>query len=318
MNNIYDDNNDTVDGYDSTIGQMSDSAIAQLHGTTLTQPHNSSSRTPFTKSLSMTSTTSGTVPSNEILSNLDDRLCLTALEIVMTLLASQSLLSLFDVNLSSREKQLIKRELSTELSIYHDFVRKRISIDANRPLYRKKRGVIPIQNLVFHQNLPKPKQQITMDNKPTTSAVPRQHSMRVDTIRKLHLTASQTTPVSSSLKRNTFEMGRDISPIGVSTPKRGNLPAYASSTPLEQAPTVSAAPITPRPILKPVGGLRRKSSEDSNIGGRRRISINEEELIMLNPEEPGFTGLSFVKLVEEDYFHFLSNLFTHICHTQNE
>ncbi|KAG4075361.1 hypothetical protein HA402_003152 [Bradysia odoriphaga] len=72
-------------------------------------------RVTFNKSTSLTMSTSTALPS-EILSNLDEKICFTALEYVLTLLASQSLLALKDIHLSNRNKQLIKRELSTELT----------------------------------------------------------------------------------------------------------------------------------------------------------------------------------------------------------
>ena len=107
---------------DATPSSLSNTALARLNKSALAAANGttgqSSSRTPFSKSLSMTSVSSFTSTnaialSNELLNHLDSKLCISGCEYVLTLLASQSLLALKDTNLSQREKQLIKRELST-------------------------------------------------------------------------------------------------------------------------------------------------------------------------------------------------------------
>lgn len=106
-------------------------------------PQTTQRRRNYTSSISALSSISVTATStNEYLTNLDSDLCFIGLEFVLTLLASQSLLALKDANLSQREKQLIKRELCTELSVFYDFVKKRILPDVARddPLHRKKHG----------------------------------------------------------------------------------------------------------------------------------------------------------------------------------
>lgn len=318
LNQINTTNNDTIDGHsiDSTFYVThSDSALHRLH------PDNNASttRSMFTKSLSMTSSTSTvTVPSNEILSNLDDRQCLSGLEFTLTLLATQSLLALKDVNLSTREKQLIKRELSTELAVYHDFVRKRISCESKGLLYRKKRGIVPIRlgnddggsNFQAHPSA----STITKDRIP----VRQQQSMRVSVTRKMHhiTTAAQTPPIAApSLKRTT------ISPIvgseerEISTPKKLGFD-IPSSTPME--PVTVSTPNT-RVTLKPHHSKRVSFPDDLSAGGKRRTSASED--FVLNQDESNeqtYTGLSMVQLVESDYLHFLANVFTYICQTLNE
>lgn len=101
-----------------------------------------SPRRPFSKSLSMNSVSSSIVQaSNELLSHLDTKKSIMALEFMLTLLASQSLLALKNHRLSSREKQLIRRELSNELYIFHDLVKKKILKDSSKSvLFRPKLG----------------------------------------------------------------------------------------------------------------------------------------------------------------------------------
>lgn len=265
------------------------------HSTLAKQPsimNTTSPRTPFSKSLSMSSVTSFAsttvplAPPNELLSHLDSKLCLTGLEYVMTLLASQSLLALKDFNISVRNKQLIRRELSTELLIFHDFVKKRILKDGKSNLHRKKYGMSPIIN-------PKKKHDegsedddddnSSEDSGSKSSKVARKsslpkHSMRVSVVRKNHLrSASSATSLESSI----------FSPISRPGP----------STP--QAARSSGSNV--RGILKPT------TSE-----------INEvDEPRFYEPEDaPELTGLSHVRIVEEDYLHLLSNLFLII--SQNE
>ncbi|CAB3239724.1 unnamed protein product [Arctia plantaginis] len=77
---------------------------------------------------------------------LDERLVATALDATATLLASQALLAVRDPKVAVRHKQLIRRELSSELTMFHDFVRKRILCAAHaRPhLVRNKLGAWPL------------------------------------------------------------------------------------------------------------------------------------------------------------------------------
>lgn len=71
-------------------------------------------RRNYTSSISALSSISTAASTNEYLNNLDADLCFVGLEFVLTLLAQQSLLALKDINLSQREKQLIKRKLLFE------------------------------------------------------------------------------------------------------------------------------------------------------------------------------------------------------------
>lgn len=194
----------------------------------------------------------------------------------MTLLASQSLLALKDVHLSSREKQLIKRELSTELSIFFEFVKKQVNVGTevaarNASFYRHKYQAIALVN---DDNDGDGAEGCSTQNQrprtPASGSDAMRKSMRVQLVRKLH---AQKTPPAS---RAEFELSRNLSPIGVSTPKKSSL-NLPSSTPFV-----------------------------------RESLYSSDEIAMLEPIEPTYTGLTMIKLVDKDYLHLISNLFQHI------
>lgn len=202
----------------------------------------------------------------------------------MTLLASQSLLALKDVNLSQRDKQLIKRELSTELSVFHDLVKKRILRDVARdePLRRKKYGV----RLWIFQEESEDREdgkQTPTTSRSMTKTISSSDRMRVNLTRKLHL-ESQLSPTPS---RSAFNMTQQYSPItgGTGTPKQRDQHMLPSSTPAQQLQKYTVTQGEPM------------DSHDFD-------------------SDPTFCELSCVRLVEEDYLHFLSNLFSYICHTE--
>lgn len=265
-------------------------------------------RRNYTSSVSVLSTTSVTMP-NELLANLDGHLCLTALELVLTLLGSQSLLALKDMNLSQREKQLIKRELSTELSVFHDFVKKRILTETREPLHRKKQGTQAMKPFT-----------ITVQS-PASGSKPghRSDSMRVGVVRKLHLNIQQTPTQSKSI---AFNMTHQISPIGDTSSKSRTTSTPAVTMPLKSCLKSSTSKQGP----KRTSDLYDQPEDDGgNISPGKKIykvpkagetittDDEEEEQIFFEPEEPVYCETSFVRLVEEDYLHFLSNLFTYIC-----
>lgn len=264
-------------------------------------PLSSSPRRPFSKSISMTSMSSGVVqlpPSNELLSHLDGKTCLIALEFVLSLLASQSLLAQKDMHLSLREKQLIKRELSTELHVFHDFVKKRILKDSMKSiLHRKKLGIFKITNDLNDDMEVEVTPNISKPPAPRRSTE-LSKSMRVNVVRKQHLQQQQQHDISST-----------ISPISSQ---------IHQSTPISRGP--DQTPI--RGILKPSPGTSIKRvgfnlNEDENDGNKIAVYSEEDEPIFYDPVDPSFTGLSYVKLVEEDYLHFLSNLFLVVCNSEN-
>lgn len=249
-------------------------------------------RRSYTTSISALSTVSAAAAAtNEYLMNLDSEQCFTALEFVLTLLASQSLLALKDVNLSQREKQLIKRELSTELSVFYDFVKKRVLPEMAReePLRRKKYGC-------KCTGLSKEQLEDFGRQQPSTSrkSVSNSDRMRINVMRKLHLNQKSPSTTSPKAHSCSFEMSQQYSPIGTSSSgfNRFDLP---SSTPAQPA-------------------SRRTLSEADD-----EEDEPEEVQMYFDPEsseDPTFCEQSVVQLVEEDYLHFLSNLFGYICHTE--
>ncbi|XP_058830469.1 nucleoporin Nup188 [Topomyia yanbarensis] len=278
----------------STLARLNTSALAAANGTAR------QSRTPFSKSLSMTSVSSFTSTnaialSNELLTHLDSKLCISGLEFVLTLLASQSLLALKDTNLSQREKQLIKRELSTELLIFHDFVKKRILKDSKEILARKKYGSVPIYNC--HDGDGEDNGQANSGISKTSAQVQpkkpdRNQSMRVNVVRKQHLQQAASTPIST----------------GAQTRSDLNVNKPSSSTPV------------PRGILKPghTTSFKRVMFDDEQDGAKTlAYSSPEDEPIFFEPEDNKYTGLSHVRIVEEDYLHLLSNLFLIISQSEN-
>lgn len=245
---------------------------------------NEQRRRTHTASISAQSTLS-TTTTNEYLSYLNGDLCFTALEYVLTLLASQSLLALKDVNLSQRDKQLIKRELSTELSVFYDLVKKRILRDAARdePLRRKKYGI----RLCVFDDDPTDKEddkQMSSTSRGMVKSISSSDRMRVNLTRKLHLESQQSpTPL-----RSAFNMTQQYSPItgGMGTPKQRDQYTLPSSTPTQQ-------------------------SQKHVVAQGEPMEAHDIE-----NTDPSFCELSCVRLVEEDYLHFLSNLFSYICHTE--
>lgn len=284
----------------ASLARLNKSAIGGSNGTT----RQSSPRTPFSKSLSMTSVSSFTSTnaialSNELLTHLDSKLCISGLEFVLTLLASQSLLALKDTNLSQREKQLIKRELSTELLIFHDFVKKRILKDSKEILTRKKYGSVPIYNDDENETDDKSNTENTVKSAPPT-VVPkkpdRSHSMRVNVVLKQHLQQAASTPLS---------------------------PIAHSSTRMDPAlhkPSSSTPATAPRGILKPPNaGSVKRVMFDEGLEHTKTFAYAgpEDEPIFYEPEDCKYTGLSYVRIVEEDYLHLLSNLFSMIAQSEN-
>lgn len=296
----------------TTIASEKDTTDANTSQSMFTTPKrksrlsvSSTGRSPFMKSLSMNSSVS-TDSTNDIFSNPDKRFCISAMEHIMTLLGSQSLLALKDTNLSNREKQLIKRELSTELHTFHNFVKKRITYDQKGQLFRKHLGLEMIRlddiDTSYYEINPRP---IIHPDK--------SDSLRVRVTRKQHLdTAQMRTP---TMKRQSFDLTRDIHPIGESTPKRADVSkpiAAPSSVVTPPATTSNQSSSSIRSTLKtshsPSPCVKRVTFRN-----QERSKSQEEDITYYDPEEPTYLGLSIVKMSDKDYLHFLSNLFDLIC-----
>lgn len=290
INNLPNEN-DVQDGEanvtDTTTNRV-DVSITSAK-TSATHSRASSPKTPFSKSMSMTSVTSygaasGIAPTNEFLSHLDTKICVIALEATLTLLASQSLLALKDIHLSPREKQLIRRELSTELHVFYDFAKKKIISRDRREtsFHRKKYGIFQVLNDVDYEDMPQPK--------PIVKSSEHAKSLRVNLVKKLHQ-KHQATSSSPKLLDTSSPFSPTARPLQESTPLKG--------------------------ILKMTSSTQQKRSNDGTGFFDKRLCAEDEGPILFEPVEPVYTGLSYVKLVEEDYLHLLSNLFSIICNSDN-
>lgn len=266
------------------------------------------SKRNFTKSLSFASVSSVNCP-NELLSNLDGDLCLLALEHVLTLAASQSMLALKNPCMSSREKQLIRREITTELISYHEFVRKKILLDhrEHKEMWHRRKHGLVLMDIPTKDNAAastSSQAQLLSEINRKNSADLRK-SMRVNVVRRQHLQQQQQqrTPTAAG----SFEMTQVISPIG-------------TSKQLHQQP-VAAISSTPNFMRPP---LRRPNEAETVLDQGKRVYIadeaygtedeeEEEEIEYFPPDDTNFSILPYVQMVEEDYLHFMSNLFSVIC-----
>uniref|UniRef100_A0A182SJ83 Uncharacterized protein n=1 Tax=Anopheles maculatus TaxID=74869 RepID=A0A182SJ83_9DIPT len=330
------DQDDTTDATHS-MGLISRANRSALGGATSPASSDVSrpggKRTQFSKTLSMTSVSSYTSTnaitlSNELLTHLDSKRCVCGLEYVLTLLTSQSLFALKDTNLSQREKQLIKRELSTELLIFHDFVKKRILKDAKSILARKKHGAVPIVNDPYASHpdegsdpdAPSDRSKSSQQTakKQTSSASTSrgggggssgsaQHSMRINVVRKMHLQNQQQQQHAGSTSDQEAG-GNVLSPIA-GTHGQDSAAGRSSSTPVL------------RGILKPSpsASIKRVMFDDGLNDNAKSFAYvePEDEPIFYEPQEPRFTGLSHVQMVEEDYIHLLSNVLLMIGQSEN-
>ncbi|XP_012160281.1 nucleoporin NUP188 homolog [Ceratitis capitata] len=296
-------------------------STSQVGGTTAL----ARSQRQFSKSVSITSVSSANCPPNELLSNLDGELCLLALEHILMLAASQSMLALKNPYLPAREKQIVRREISTELLTYHEFVRKKVLIDhrEHREMwYRRKHGMVHME--VGNDSAAGGKSTTTNSAataKSSSSAAAqstgRRHSsdLRVNVVRRLYLQQEHNRQIQQSTPQPAaFDMSRVISPIGAA--ERGH------GAQQQQQPTaISSTPQLSRPPLRRQGEPTQLGGEvKRNYGGDSTVEQVEdddvevvEEIQYFPPEEPTYTPLSYVQLVEEDYLHFMSNLFTVIC-----
>lgn len=134
-----------------------------------------------------------------------------ALEYILTLLLSQSYLAIKDVHLSVREKQLIRRELSAELGILNEFLKKKLCLENVGTLQRKKHGSTAIVNTLGDldtrtESIEQQQQQRRVSRSSDT--------MRVNVVRRLHLQqkvhGSTPNKEAGSHSQVTFE---NITPI---------------------------------------------------------------------------------------------------------
>lgn len=283
------------------IEDQHDDDVDKSANISVTQPSTYRSRSRnYSASLSMMSTASANAASHEVYSNVDANLSFTALEYVLTLLASQSLLALKDANLSTREKQLIKREISSELHEFQDLVKKRVlAINEVRDILpRKKHGISLIRQ-------PYEGRSDKATERPSRLSVgaSRSDSMRVLVTRRMHLSALQSPTPSTSTgaqpRSLRFNITQDISHIRSDSPRidMDDNDEPASSTPASST----------------VRNAQTRTDPESIVEAAKRRYMAADDPIFFEPEEqPTHDEWKSVNLVEEDYLTFLSNLFFNI------
>lgn len=251
----------------------------------------------FSKSHSINSTA---CPSSELLANLDGQLCLVALEHLLMLVASQSIYVIRSPNLEPRWKQIVRRDISSELLSFHEFVRRKVIVDyrdSRCQWVRRKHGLLKLKQAAANA-LATQCSSSSSSSSSSTEVVRRSsnntNELRVNVMRRQHL---QHAAAASTSGESNFEMTRMLSPIAVpQSPPAGQ--RMESSTP-------------------------QISNEAGEITSRKRLHIDqpigelclEDELLAIEVQyfppstEPGYCELSQVQLVEEDYLQLMSLLF---------
>lgn len=185
----------------------------------------------------------------------------------------------------SRHKQLVRRELASEIAMFHDFVRKRIlcGAHARSHLARNHLGSWPLrpneEELKRIQEARREKDPAIEEEDPSLPPPPppkrvSQDSMREYILRKYYLDKCAQTPT------------KEPSPVSHSTPAPDKKKEAARSS-------------------KRVSWAETTSASDENLD------------YTLEPIEPAYSNLTDVQINnDEDYFHFMSVVFLYIC--QNE
>ncbi|KAG7310763.1 hypothetical protein JYU34_003574 [Plutella xylostella] len=231
------------------------------------------------RSESLTSVSSAT--SAPCLDALSQRLVAGTLAALLELLASQALLAVRDVSTPSRHKQMVRRELSSELTVYHDFVRKRILCAAHaRPyLARNKLGAWPLapneEEAKRIEEAARLRDPTNRDDLPPPPPPKRaaHDSMREYILRKHYLDKCAQTPTKEP-----------PSPVSHSTP---------TSDKKKDA---------------------SRSSKRVSWAETTRDSSDEDLDASLQEIEPAYSNQTDVQINnDEDYFHFMSVVFLYIC-----
>ncbi|XP_059055103.1 nucleoporin Nup188 [Achroia grisella] len=234
------------------------------------------------RSESLTSVSSAT--SVHALPGLDERLVGAALAAAAALLASQALLAVRDPNVPSRHKQLVRRELGSELAPFHDFVRKRILFAAHGcpylvrnkldawPLRPDEEEIKRIEDVRKERNIsrddddrppPPPPKRVSSD------------SMREYILRKHYLDKCAQTPIKGP-----------HSPVSHSTPTSDK--------------------------------KKETSRSSKRVSWAETTRENDESLdSSLQDIEPVYSNLTDVQINnDEDYFHLMSVVFLYICQSE--
>ncbi|XP_028032603.1 nucleoporin NUP188 homolog [Bombyx mandarina] len=221
------------------------------------------------------------------LPGLDERLVGGALEATTTLLAEQALLAVRDPNVPARHKQLVRRELCSELAQFHDFVRKRILCAAHaRPhLVRNKLGAWP---------LPSDEEEVK----------------RIEEARKEVNSAAddedqRSLPPPPPPKRASHDSMREY---------------ILRKHYLEKcAQTPTKGPPSPVSHSTPASDKKKETSRSSKRVSWAETTRDSDESLdsSLQEIEPVYSNLTDVQINnEEDYFHFMSVVFLYICQTE--
>ncbi|XP_023179391.2 nucleoporin NUP188 homolog isoform X2 [Drosophila hydei] len=247
----------------------------------------------FTHSVSTAS-----CPSSELLCNLDGQLCLVALEHLLMLVASQSIYVIRSPELEPRWKQIVRRDISSELLSFHEFVRRKVIVDyrdSRCQWVRRKHGLLKFKptNMAMSTGNASGSHRNNEVARRTSSAA---NDLRVNVVRRLHL---QQHPQQHQQQSSNLEMTRMLSPIGTRNLSSGH--QMAASTP-QDSTDVSE---TPRAV-------HRDSRKRFYAGDSKAIEVQ----YLQPPAEPIYCELSQVQLVEEDYLQLMSALFGVIPQTE--
>lgn len=201
-------------------------------------------------------------------------------------LCPQALLAVRDKNVPTRHKQLVRRELSSELTPFLDFVRKRIVCSAHTApqLHRNKLGAWPLtanEEEVKKIELVRNERNLTVEDENPSLPLPpppkrasTNDSMREFILRKHYLDKCSQTPTKGP------------SPVSHSTPTSDKKKDTSRSS-----KRVSWAETT-------------QDSDESPDSSLQEI-------------EPAYSNLTDVQIRnDEDYFHFMSVVFLYICQSE--
>ncbi|XP_017866977.1 PREDICTED: nucleoporin NUP188 homolog isoform X1 [Drosophila arizonae] len=232
-------------------------------------------------------------PSSELLSNLDGQLCLVALEHLLMLVASQSIYVIRSPELEPRWKQIVRRDISSDLLSFHEFVRRKVIVDyrdARCQWVRRKHGLLKFrpQNVGRSPAIASGSQRGNEVARRSTTA----NELRVNVVRRLHL---QQHPQPLQPQSGSLEMTRMLSPIAA--PHSGGRHQMAASTPQDSTDV-----------------------SETQHENRKRLYAAESMALEVQylppPTEPIYCELSQVQLVEEDYLQLMSALFSVIPQTE--
>ncbi|CAH2102849.1 unnamed protein product [Euphydryas editha] len=215
-----------------------------------------------------------------------ERLVAGALEATVTLLASQALLAVRDPHVPTRHKQLLRRELASELTVFHDFVRKRILCAAHsRPhLVRNKLGAWPL-------------------------AANEEETKRIEEARKeknpcVNDDNDKELPPPPPPKRSSHDSMREYV-------LRKHYLDKCAQTPTKDPPL-------PVSHSTPASDKKKEISRSSKrVSWADTTRDSDDTLDNLQEIETIYSNLTDVQINnDEDYFHFMSIVFLYICQSE--